>query len=168
MLQADLDYQDRIGPEPARLCTNPELRRQLASGLGGEMLASQLFGKDVATLTGRIRGGVDHGAGLNTPFQGLAADGVKLALWRPIREGGRVVLFLHDVVLVEVADEGGFVSKDVVDRRVGIMCEEMAAVLGGDIPVECESALMTLWSKDAESSIHDEKVYPRAPGSRDA
>jgi hypothetical protein len=168
MPSADPDSQDRLWRELARLCTNPELRRQLASGLGSEMLASRLFGKDVATLSGRIRGGVDHGAGLNTPFQGLAADGAKLALWRLVREGGRVVLFLHDEVLIEVPDEGGFVSKQVVDRYVRIMCEEMAAVLGGDIPVECESALMTRWSKDAESIVRDGKVYPWDPGPGDA
>jgi hypothetical protein len=83
----------------------------------------------------------------NTPFQGLAADGAKLALWRLTREGYRVIGFVHDEILIEVPDEGGFVSKHVVDRSISLMTEAMESVLGGDIPVECEATLSTCWSK---------------------
>jgi DNA polymerase I-like protein with 3'-5' exonuclease and polymerase domains len=109
-------------------------------------------------------GGVDYGSSKNSPFQGLSADGGKLALWRLLREGSRVVLFIHDEVLIEVPDEGGFVSKEVVDRNVRIMCEEMASVLPGDIPVLCEATVSTCWSKDAQLIMQDDKVLPWSPG----
>jgi hypothetical protein len=43
-------------------------------------LEAKLFGTDVATLTGRLRGGVSFTQSCNTPFSGLAADGAKLGL----------------------------------------------------------------------------------------
>jgi hypothetical protein len=158
------DEHDRIWRELSRLCTNPELKPLLAGGRGSESLVRRLFGRDVATLSGRIRGGIDYCSSRNTPFQGLAADGAKLALWRLLREGSRVVLFMHDEVVIEVPDEGGFVSKEVVDRNVRIMCEEMASVLPGDIPVVCEATISTCWSKDARLIVRDGKVLPWSPG----
>src|SRR5262249_21238987 len=122
-----------------------------------------LFDSGVVTLTGRIRGRVSYAQCRNTPFQGLAADGAKLALWRLIREGYRVIGFVHDEVLVELEDEGGYVTKDRVDRIVEILCTEMQAVLGGGLPVECEATLSTCWSKNAELIVRDDKVYPWGP-----
>ena len=37
-------------------------------------------------------------------FQGLAADGAKLTLWRLCRGGYRIDNFIHDEVLVEVPE----------------------------------------------------------------
>ncbi len=158
------DEYDRTWRELSRLCTNPELKPLLAGGRGSDGLVRRLFGRDVATLTGRIRGGIDYCSSRNTPYQGLAADGAKLALWRLLREGSRVVLFMHDEVVIEVPDEGGFVSKAVVDRNVRIMCEEMASVLPGDIPVVCEATVSTCWSKYARLIVQDGKVFPWTPG----
>ena len=118
----------------------------------------------MATLTGRIRGGVDYGPSRNTPFQGLAADGAKLALWRLVREGFRVVGFVHDEVLVELPDEGGFVSEEKIVRIKEIMCGEMEAVLGGNVPVDCEATLSTCWSKHARLIVREGKVFPWSPG----
>ena len=59
--------------------------------------------------------------------------------------------FVHDEVLVELPDEGGWVSKHKVDRIIELLCSEMQAVLGGELPVDCEAALSTCWSKDAEA-----------------
>ena len=129
--------------------------------------ADRLFGNEVVTLTGRIRGGVSYSQCRNTPFQGLAADGAKLGLWRLIREGYRVIAFVHDEVLVELPDEGGYVSRATVDRIAGILCTEMQSVLG-DLPVDVEYALSTCWSKDAKLIEEDGRVYPWSPGTADA
>ena len=96
-----------------------------------------------------IRGRVSFSQARNTPFQGLAADGAKLALWRLVREGFRVVGFIHDEILIELPDEGGYVGKETVDRVEQIMCSEMERVLGGTLPVGCEATLSTCWSKEA-------------------
>lgn len=56
----------------------------------------------VFTLSGRLRAGASYSARHNTIFQGLAADGAKLTLWRLWRDGYRIVNFIHDEVLVEI------------------------------------------------------------------
>ena len=114
-------------------------------------------------MTGRIRGRVSYSQCRNTPFQGLAADGAKLALWRLMREGYRIVGFVHDEVLIELPDEGGYVSLDLVERAVAILCEEMASVLVGGIPVGCEATLSTCWSKDAVPIVRDGRMFPWSP-----
>jgi hypothetical protein len=86
----------------------------LAKRQGSEELEQLLFGSRAVTLTGRVRGRVGFSAAKNTPFQGLSADGAKLALWRLMREGYRVVGFVHDEVLIELPDEGGYVSETKV------------------------------------------------------
>lgn len=146
-----------------RLCRDPELRSILERRQGDESLGHRLFGDTVVTLTGRIRAGVGYSKCRNTPFQGLAADGAKLGLWRLIRESFRVIAFVHDEVLVELPDEGGYVSKATVDRITGILRSEMQSVLVGDLPVDVDYALSTCWSKDAERIEKDDRVYPWSP-----
>ena len=146
-----------------RLCRNAEIRPLLEERRGDEKLCNRLFGNTVVTLTGRIRGGVSYSQCRNTPFQGLAADGAKLGLWRLVREGYRVIGFVHDEVLVELPDEGGWVSRHVVDRIIELLCSEMQAVLGGELPVDCEAALSTCWSKDAKLIERDGKIFPWRP-----
>src|SRR5262249_2720555 len=99
----------------------------------------------------------------NTPFQGLAADGAALALFELVKEGFRVVGFIHDEVLVELPDEGGFVSESSINRVQEIMCRQMEKVLVGDIPVSCEAALSRRWHKKAKLIVKDGKVYPWEP-----
>jgi hypothetical protein len=71
---------------------------------------------------------------------------------------------MHDEFVIEVPDEGGLISKEVVDRNVSIVCEEMASVLHGDIPVVCEATVSTCSSKDARLIVRDGKVVPWSPG----
>jgi hypothetical protein len=158
-------YLDRVWGTICRLCTRPVLLPDLEARQGSDRLALLLFGRGVATLTGRIRGRVSFTQSRNSPFQGLAADGAKLALWRLMREGYRIVAFVHDEVLIELADEGGFVSETKVQRAKEIMCNEMAQVLGGDLPVDCEASLSVCWSKDASLILQDGKVFPWQPES---
>jgi hypothetical protein len=158
-------YTDRVWGALARLCRDPALKTELERRQGGEALGARLFGAAVVTLTGRVRAGVGYSQCRNTPFQALAADGAKLALWRLLREGFTVSGFIHDEVLVELPDEGGYVSLAVVDRVKAALCEEMAAVLGEDIPVECEAALATCWSKDARPIVEGERMLPWSPGA---
>jgi hypothetical protein len=155
-------YVDRVWNTLLTCCHDPEVFRLLAQRQGSESLCSRLFGAGVVTLTGRIRGGVNYAQCRNTPFQGLAADGAKLALWRLIREGFSVVGFIHDEFLLELPDEGGYVSQAAVERAQQIMCEEMESVLVGGIRVGCETALSKCWSKDAGSIARDGRIYPLA------
>jgi site-specific DNA-methyltransferase (adenine-specific) len=132
-----------------------------------EDLARCICQGGVATLTGRLRGRVRYAQARNTPFQGLAADGAALALFRLVKEGFKVVGFVHDETLVELPDEGGYVSEDKVRRVEQIKREAMAGVLGCNLPVSVESSLSTCWSKAAKLIVKDGKVYPWSPPQED-
>ena len=153
----------RVWASLAGLNRNPDLRESLAQRQPSKELAGKVCHAGVATLTGRLRGRVAYSQVRNTPFQGLAADGAALALFELVREGFRVVGFVHDEVLVELPDEGGYVSEENVRRVEEIMCDSMAKVLVGGIPVACESTLSERWSKKAKLICQDGKVYPWEP-----
>jgi hypothetical protein len=156
----DQGYRDRVWNTLIAFCKDPELRSLLVQREGCDSLCNRLFRSSVVTLTGRIRGGINYSQCRNTPFQGLAADGAKLALWRLIREGFSVIGFIHDEILIELLDEGGYVSQAATERAQAIMCEEMEAVLLGGIQVGCEATLSRCWSKDAGSIVRDGRIFP--------
>ena len=119
----------------------------------------------VTTLTGRIRGGVTFTAARNTPFQGLAADGAKLAMWELTKAGYRVVAFVHDEFVIEVpADDDHTAIATDVER---ICCTAMQQLVG-DVPVACEYSLADRWYKDATAvRDSDGKLLPWRPDSVD-
>jgi len=73
----------------------------------------------------------------NTPFQGLAADRAKLALW-VYRVGFRTVALVHDEALIELPVEAEHTEE--AKRIDSILCESMAQ-LTGTIPIVTEFAL---------------------------
>jgi hypothetical protein len=81
------------------------LVEKLAGRQRSEGLERMLFQSGVVTLTRRPRGRVAYSQSKTAGFQGLAADGAKLALRRLVREGFRIVGFVHDEVLVELLDD---------------------------------------------------------------
>jgi hypothetical protein len=101
----------------------------------------------VFTLTGRLRAGASFAARRNTVFQGLAADGAKIALWRLWRAGYRVVNFVHDEVLVEVP--AGDDLREHAQRVRQLMVEGMKEVVP-DVRVDVEYAACDRWYKRAK------------------
>jgi hypothetical protein len=156
-------FVERVWATLARLNRDPDLKEALEKRVPSEALARRVCQAGVTTLTGRLRGRVHYSQALNTPFQGLAADGAALALFALVKEGFRVVGFVHDEVLVELPDEGGYVSEATVLRVKEIMCRQMEEVLVGGIPADCEAALSRRWSKKARLLVRDGKVYPWEP-----
>jgi DNA adenine methylase len=150
----------RVWESLARINRNPELKEALERRQPGEALAKKLCQGGVATLTGRIRGRVKYSQARNTPFQGLASDGAALALFKLVREGFHVVGFIHDEILIELPDEGGYVSEEKVQCVVDIMNRQMERVLVGGIPSDCEAALSKRWDKKAKLIVRDGIVYP--------
>lgn len=122
----------------------PELSRLIASRKGSGALRRYLFGEQVTTLTGRIREGADYGEARNTPFQGLAADGAKIALWNLHKLGFQTVAFIHDEVVVEV--EEGRVDSGVLSVE-RVMIESMQSVVGHGLPIKVETKVSTKWTK---------------------
>lgn len=108
-------------------------------------MASYLQGENggVMTRTGRIRGNTTFCAEKNTPFQGLAADGAKLALFYLIKAGLQVVGFVHDEVISEVPIEK---AKEMLVQQEKIMIESMYKVVP-DIIITVESQISPFYTK---------------------
>ena len=86
-----------------------------------------------------------------------------LTLWHPVWAGFGVIGMVHREALIERPDEGGHVSRVVVEPVITIQCEKIAAVLVGNIPVACEAALATCWSKDAQEISDGDRMLPWSP-----
>lgn len=118
---------------------NPGLADAIAAwGAGTRGLAAET----ATTLTGRVRGGLDYSEARNTPFQGLAADGAKIALYRLWRTGHKVVAFIHDEIICESLK--GRETQDSEGIR-DIMVDSMSQVLGYKVPVEVEVCIGDSW-----------------------
>ena len=146
-------FVDRVWETLGALNEDPKLRQKIKDREAGEALSRDLFFGPVVTITGRLRGKVGFSQACNTPFQGLAADGAKLALWGLYRAGFRTVAFVHDEALIELP-VGADHTEDAkrIDR---ILCESMAQ-LTGTIPIACEYALSDRWYKAAEAVFDDQ------------
>lgn len=98
---------------------------------------------DVYTLTGRLRANCTYTAYLNTKFQGLCADGAKLALYEVDKAGYNTVAFIHDQLVVECpiaeAEEG---LKTIGD----IMVSAMKKVIP-DVKISVEGEIRDRWGK---------------------
>jgi DNA polymerase I-like protein with 3'-5' exonuclease and polymerase domains len=83
--------------------------------------------RPVFTATGRLRANATYSAARNCVFQGLAADGAILGMWRVWRAGYKVVAFVHDQLVVEVpADDQVVEHARAIER---LMVEGMHEVL---------------------------------------
>ena len=153
---------DRVWDVLVQISSNPDLTEAMRDRTGSPQLAAQLFETTAVTLTGRVRGNTTYTQQRNTPFQGLASDGAKRALGRLVLYGYRAVGFIHDEILVELPDQGGYVDKHIVDNVVDIIRESMQE-LTGDIPVSCEYALSDRWSKNTELIVEGNKVWAWTP-----
>ena len=90
------------GDLPAALADDLRARkpsRRLASA------AERLVGRSTCTLTGRFRSNCLFTESRNTLFQGVAADGLVLALWDLWRAGHTPVLAVHDEIVLEVKED---------------------------------------------------------------
>lgn len=125
---------------------NPELDEALAQHRASGPLYRKVFGATATTLTGRVRAGCDYGEAHNTPFQGLAADGAKNALWNLFhRASCPIVAFVHDEIVAEVNEEKA-------NSWAGIIRDEMASSMSEvlephKIPVEVEVSISDTWTK---------------------
>jgi hypothetical protein len=107
----------------------------------------------VLTLTGRLRAKATYAARHNTVFQGLAADGAKLAMWKLWISGFRIVNFIHDEFLIEVRANANLRREAEEIRRV--MIEGMRIVVP-DVLIDVEYAACDRWYKCAEKQIDPE------------
>ena len=70
-------------------------------------------------------------------MQGLAADGAIYALWGLMRAGYTIVNFIHDEVIIEVA-EGGNLPTKIADIERLMITGMQTVVPGANVRVETE------------------------------
>ena len=119
-------------------------------------------------MTGRLRANASYCARHNTLFQGLAADGAKLALWRLWRAGYRIVNFIHDEVLIEVAEESDLLQHGETIRQ--IMIQAMQEVVP-DVRIDVGYTASRRWYKAAQKLLDAEGrllLWEPAPDQDDA
>jgi len=110
----------------------PEMRKYLANEQG-----------HVWTRTGRLRANTTFCAEKNTPFQGLAADGAKIALYNLMTEGFKLVGFVHDEIITEVPKEK---AEEMRVLQEQIMVQSMQVVVP-DIQIQVESTISERYCK---------------------
>jgi len=146
-------FVNRIWMQLQALNRNRRLVPKLNRKETGPDIFRALFWTPVTTATGRRRSHVSFSQSRNTPFQGMAADGAKLALWRLYRAEFRTVAFIHDEVVIELPEDSDWNA--AADQVCDIMREAMSAVMQSDIPVEVEFSLSRRWYKHAEEVRDD-------------
>lgn len=119
-------------------------------------------GRVICPSSQRIRGNPSYTESANMPFQGMAADGAKRALFELAREcwtapesplfGCRPVAFIHDEVLVESPKERAHEAA----MRVREIMEREMMVCTPNVPASATPALATRWLKGAEPK-YDER-----------
>jgi DNA polymerase I-like protein with 3'-5' exonuclease and polymerase domains len=143
----------RIWQQLETSCNNPELLPHIQQhNTGPDSPLRKLLWSAVSTTTGRLRGGVRFTAAKNAPFQGLAADGCKQALWQLTKSGYRVVAFIHDEFIIELN------RLDNIDRateEIPRICSDAMKPFVPGIPVPCEFSLTERWYKQAEAVFND-------------
>lgn len=97
----------------------------------------------VYTETGRKRGDTTYCAEKNTPFQGISADGAKIALYNLDKAGFRIVGFIHDQIITEVEKTG---AKERLKEMEQIMINSMQEVLP-DVKISVEGQILERWCK---------------------
>jgi len=113
-------------------------------------------GSLVQLRSNRVRGNLQYCAAANSYFQGLAADGAKLALWRVSQAcyldensplfGSRPVAFIHDEIVLETPETG---YRQAAAELVKIMVEAME-IYTPDVPIRASATAMRRWRKNKE------------------
>lgn len=103
------------------------------------------------TLTGRKRARCTRNASLNNVFQGLAADGAKIAMWNLYKAGARLSGFVHDEFIIEIPED----RMDLVPLYQEIMEASMAEVCP-DVTIRTEATAMRRWDKAAKSEVDED------------
>lgn len=118
----------------------------------------------VVYSSGRIRGWCGYTESKNSPFQGLAADGAKLAVANLIRAGHKVVNFIHDEVLVEVDLDQ---DNRPVDADIARIMEESMKVFVPDVQVKTEGEYMVNWAKSGTHLLDDRGRFVPIPSKEE-
>ncbi len=126
------------------LSLETEFRNAILERKPSTRLHHRIVGSITVSPVGRSRSGVDYTVSKNMPFQALAADGIKLAMFRLCREGFRIAAMVHDELLVELPEATAGEGCKRVDE---VMCSSMKEVMNHCIPAAVDGHLGKEWCK---------------------
>lgn len=95
------------------------------------------------TITGRKRAKCTYTAYLNTGFQGLCADGLKIALYNLFKLGYHISTEIHDQILIEVDRDKAEFERPIIQK---IMVDSMNEVIP-DVLIQTESNILERFTK---------------------
>jgi DNA polymerase I-like protein with 3'-5' exonuclease and polymerase domains len=130
--ELNIDYDEAKEMRDAWFKAFPEMNEYMANEIGYSI-----------TETGRVRGNTRYTAEKNTPFQGLAADGAKLALYDLYRNGFTLRGFVHDEIITEVPL---VLAETMLPIQERIMIENMQKVTP-DVDIKVESMINPFYTK---------------------
>ena len=90
----------------------------------------------------------------NTEFQSTSGDGASDMLWECYRAGYRLVNFIHDEVISEIAITTVEDIMDKIRKLDRIMVDSMSRTLS-HVNIKTEASLMTRWFKEAEEKVDE-------------
>jgi hypothetical protein len=123
-------------------CLDPALGAQLARGLSDPDLFVALFGRDVTTPTGRVRGRLRFSQARAAGYLDLADDAAKVALVALADAGFPVVASARGVVLLEEPSAPDVAGR--AEQARDVARQGVAEVLG-DVPALCEAEVVHRW-----------------------
>ena len=131
---------------------------QVAPKVGPVAVGSREIGRAVAAnatvtaRTGRVRARCGYCEARNTRFQGLAADGAKVAAYRLNRASHSVVNFIHDELIFEVPQQ--VAGRETCESVEDIATRAMRTVVP-DVTIRCEWFYAPSWTKTAPKSAEN-------------
>lgn len=129
-----------------KLPTPKKFACQIANRIGSRELWQNLVRSLTFVIhhTGRVRANATYTQSKNNLFQGIAADGAKLALYALVKYGYRVVNFIHDEFVIEVPFEK--VSVETFCEIQSLIEKEMQKVCP-DVRIVAEGSWMRNWAE---------------------
>ena len=138
---SNLTYQQAKEFKSKWLEAFPEMKLYLDAA--GQGFRSKITAE---TISGRIRAHCTYAQAKNFPFQGLASDGGKLALYALIKAGYRVINYVHDEFVLEIPNSDEVLLGEKVIMAECTMIDQMLLVCP-DLQIGVESSLCDFWKK---------------------
>lgn len=137
-----------------QLNRNPDVADELNAKKPSIELMRRCFFGSACSLTGRVRAHINYTQCRNTPFQSLVADAGKLAMFRLLRAGFRLLGFVHDEILIAIPFACDYENAIIQVQQVMI---EAMEELTPKVPAATESILADCWTKSADAQPLDAK-----------
>ena len=148
LTEQEQETLERFLADCRQLGTKKKVHQYLHPLINKDQADLHLFSEQITTLTGRIQSKARYTQARNSPFQGLAADGAKLALFQLFRQGVSVVAFVHDELIIEVPEGSDY--RQARDNLRRVMINSMKEVIPDvEVEVKC-NGVMKHWYKEVE------------------